>query len=142
MKFTKGYILITTILINACLSICNAQVKLPIKFTYQYKKNDPDNVRLIVENLSGRTYYYTIGVEGLTDTGWVGLNADINSIGQNDFLVLKPIKKKTRIIKDQSKKKVLFAYDYVKPKKIRFCVTYFEKQDVRSKLEEIYLPPI
>ena len=64
-----------------------------IKFTYHYtNKNDSDDIKLIVRNLSRvNTYYYSIAVEGLTDTGWIGLNADINSLGQNDFWVLKPI---------------------------------------------------
>ncbi len=120
------------------------QKKLLIKFTYQYaNKNDSNNIKLIVENTSStKTFFYSIGVGALTDTGWVGLIADINSIGQNGFLSLKPIRYKSTAIKNVSKKQILFIYSYYKPKKIRFNVIYYEKKDFESKGEIIYSMPI
>lgn len=53
--------------------------------TYKNVKSR-DIVELAVKNNSiEKTYYYSIGVAGFTDTGWVGLTADINSLGKNDF---------------------------------------------------------
>lgn len=122
----------------------NKQNKLPMQFTYQYvNKNDSDKVKLIAKNVSpNKTFYYSIAVQGLADTGWVGLLSDINSLGQNDFWALKPIKPHTCITKYVSKKKVLFVYAYYKIRKIRFNLVYYEKKDFESKSKNIYLPPM
>lgn len=132
------------LLFNVFIGMASTQKESPIKFSYQYiKKNDSDNVKLIVENvLSTKTFYYSIGVEGLTDTGWVGLNADINSLGVNEFWALKAIKPRSKVIKTVSKKRIFHLYKYYKITKIKFGVTYFEKKDFSSKSETIYLPPM
>lgn len=138
----KKYFLLL-ILINAFPGVADAQ-KPPIKFAYRYvKKNDSDNIKLFIENASStKTIYYSIGVEGLTDTGWIGLNADINSLGMNEFWVLKPIKPKSKTGKDVSKKRIFNLYRVKRITQIKFGVTFFEKKDFSSKSETIYLPPM
>lgn len=138
----KKYLLLI-ILNYAFADIADAQ-KQPIKISYQYlKENDFDNIKLIVENVSfTKTVYYSIGVEGLIDTGWIGLNADINSLGMNEFWALKPIKPKSKAGKYVSKKKIFNLYRVKKITQIRFGVTFFEKKNFDSKSITIYLPPM
>lgn len=139
----KKYTILAIMFFNLCLG-CAAQPKQPINFTCSYAKaNDSDNVKLIVKNLlPDKTFYYAISVAGLTDTGWAVLNSDINSIGQNDFLVLKPLKSKSTVVKYISKKKILFIYTYYKPRKIRFSLMYYKKQDFETEGKIIDLPPL
>ena len=102
------------------------------------QKSSPDKIKLTVENLtSTKTYYYTIGLSALTDTGWVSLLGDIDSFGQNDFISILPIRGNKKVVKYISKENVLFMYSYYKPKKIRFQLSYFEKQDFKSNHEAI-----
>jgi len=119
-----------------------AQNKLPVKFTYNYaSERNHNNIKLVVHNVSAiKLYYYTIGVQALTDTGWVGLNGDINSLGQNDFLKLNPIKSQGRFAKIVSKKKILDLYKYDHSKKIRLSMLCCDKQDLDSNCQTIYLP--
>lgn len=134
--------IILSILFTTFIGSAEAQKDIPIKFWSQYvKKTDSDNVKLMIENLSSaKTYYYSVGVEGLTDTGWVGLNADINSLGMNEFLTLKPIRPKSQIVKAVSKSRIFFLYKYHNIIKIRFGITYFEKNDFNSRNKSIFLP--
>lgn len=92
--------------------------------------------------LPDKTLYYAISVSGLTDTGWVVLNSDINSIGKNDFLALKPLKPKSTNIKCISKNKILFIYSYYNPKKIKFSLMYYQKKDFETEGKIIDLPSL
>lgn len=140
----KKYITFTIVFWNLFLINAIAQSKHPISFAYMdAKSNDSDTIKLSIRNLSkDKTFFYSISVSGLTDTGWVVLNSDINSIGQNDFLVLKPLKPNKKYIKSISKKKIFFIYAYYRPQKIRFSLMYYEKQDFESEGGIIELPPL
>jgi hypothetical protein len=142
----KRYIIALTLL-SCYWEVMRAQnvgSKPLVVFSYQYPdKNDSDKVKLIVKNISpDRTLYYTIGVQGFTDTGWVVLNPDINSLGQNDFVALKPIKPHAIAIKNLSKKHIGFLYAYYGIRKLRFSLGYYGKQDFDSKSHIIYLEPM
>src|SRR5215216_5740486 len=115
------------------------QEKIPIKFSYQYLGKNHDTIKLSVENVSKRTYYYSIALQGYIDTAWVPLLSDINSLGENEFLVLKSLKPGSRAAKEISKKRINYLYSFKKIKKIRFGVMYYEKQDLDSKGDIIYL---
>jgi len=133
---------IELLLISICFYFAStAQNKSPITFTGNYSnKNNLDDIKLVVENKSSeKTFYYSIVLEGYNDTTWVPLLSDINSLGINEFLALKPLKPKNKAVKNVSKNKIFRLYKYYK---IRFGVMYYEKQDLKSKGEIIYLPPI
>jgi hypothetical protein len=132
------------ILFEAFAGIVYAQQEAPIKFGYQYvNKKDADNVQLKLENVSTeKVFYYVIGVQGLTDTGYVGLVADINSLGKNDFLAIKPLLPKSSVTKSVSKRRMYYLYNQKNIKKLRFEVTYYEKRDFDSKSQIIYLHPL
>jgi len=138
----KKYILLI-ILFEAFGGILYAQKESPIKFYQHVNGKDADNIQLKVENVSNvKTFYYTIGVQGLTDTGYVGLVADINSLGQNEFLVLKPLHPKSNAIKSVSKKRIYDIYNQKHIRKLKFEVSYYEKKDFNSKSQVIYLTPL
>jgi hypothetical protein len=121
-----------------------AQDQVPMKFSYRYlRKGDSNDIKLIVTNTSpNQKFYYYVGVQALADTGWVGLLADIDALGQNEFLALIPINAREKAIKIVSRRRISLNYPRYAHKKIRFQVTYYEKQDFNSKSETIYLPPI
>lgn len=136
--------LLLIILFETFGGIIYAQKESPIKFNCQYvNKTDSDNIQLKVENLSNvKTFYYAIGVQGLTDTGYVGLVADINSLGQNEFLTLKPLPPKSNVLKSVSKERIYYLYNQKHIKQLRFEVTYYEKKDLNSGSQIIYLTPL
>jgi hypothetical protein len=104
MKITKQ--LITILLFSISLqNISKAQNNPPISFRYEYPdKNDLDKIKLIVENTSPtKTFYYSIALQVYNDTAWFPLLSDINSLGTNEFFVLKPIKPRSKIVKYVSK---------------------------------------
>jgi hypothetical protein len=140
----KKHYTLAMVFFDLSLDSAIAQPKQPIDFTCAYAKaNDSDNIRLTARNhLSDKTFYYAISVAGLTDTGWVVLNSDINSIGQNDFLVLKPLRPNSADAKYVSKKKILFIYAYYKPKRIRFSLMYHKKLDFKTEGKVIDSPPL
>jgi hypothetical protein len=125
-------------------SLVVAQNQAPINFSSQYlRKGDSNDIKLIVRNSSSnQTFYYCVGVQALADTGWVGLLADIDALGQNDFLALTQIKARERAIKTVSRRRIFLNYPRYAHKKIRFEIEYYEKQDFESKSKIIYLPPI
>ncbi len=55
----------------------------------------------------------------------------------NEFIILKPIKPKTKVVKLLSLERILYPY-----LKIRFDVTYYEQQDFNANRNTIFLPPI
>lgn len=123
--------------------VSTAQNKKDLAFSAEFKMGSIDDIIVLnVKNVSSRTYYYFISAAGLTDTGWVSLISDINSLGQNGFVALKPLKSKSTVVKYISKKKILFIYAYYKPRKIRFSLMYYEKQDFESEGKIIELPPL
>ena len=132
----------TLIIIFAFAVMALAQNPLPIKFSYQYvKKSDSDNIKLIVQNISKKTFYYSIAIQGRNDTGWVSLLSDINSLGQNEFLSLKPLTPGSKIVKYTSMKRIWYIYEYYKISKIRFGAMYYEKKNFDSKGGIIYIDP-
>lgn len=138
----KKYILLI-IFLEAFGGAVYAQNGSPIKFSYRYVNKDSDSIQLKIENESTvKTFYYVIGIQGLTDTGYVGLVADINSLGKNDFLALKPLHHKSNSTKSVSKRKIYYLYNQKNIKKLRFEVTYYEKKDFDSKSQIIYLPAL
>ena len=133
------------IFILGCLfpSLVIAQNQDPIKFSYQYlRKGDSNDIKLIVQNNSSkRTFYYSVSLASLVDTGWVTLLSDIDALGQKEFLALLPIKAGQKVIKKVSKKRIISLYQTYPIKKVRFGVMYYEKPTLESKGEIIYLPP-
>jgi hypothetical protein len=132
-------ILLVLLLIYSCN---RAQNKSPLQFTYSYaNKKDSDLISLIVINQSAsKTFYYTISLQVLNDSGWKPLLADINSANQNEFVSLKPIKAHSKAVKVISKLKIRGLIPYYKSQKIRFGLMYYEKKDFDSKSHVLYLP--
>lgn len=114
----------------------------PIEFNYKYKDKYHDSVELIVFNKSDKMKFFSIAVGGLTDTGWIGLTADINSLGSNDFWGLTAIAPKEKITKLCSKKRIFYLYDYKNISRIRFSLMYFEEREITDKYKRIDLAPM
>jgi hypothetical protein len=130
------------ILLTSFIRFVNAQNEAPIHFICEYK-NEDSSIRISIENISPKkTYYYSVGIEGLTDTGWIGLTADINSLGTNDFWALIPITPGNRLIKYISKERILHIYASKKITQVRFEIEYFEKKDFNSKKQSITSSPM
>ena len=140
----------TTEVCNVCSCVPDSEVRkpppekliFPITFTQASDKiNSSTNIKLFVENTSTRkTYYYSIGIEGYKDSCWEPIICDINSLGMNEFIKLKPLKPKMKIVKFISKKSIHRLYpQYMN---IRFYVMLYEKQDFYADGDIIYLPPI
>lgn len=110
--------------------------------TYKNVKSR-DIVELAVKNNSiEKTYYYSIGVAGLTDTGWVGLTADINSLGKNDFFSIKPIEPLSEKKKLVSKRKIFLLYDYCQISEIKFFLIYYDSPIISNTYKKIELQPM
>lgn len=114
----------------------------PIEFNYKYKDKYHDTVELIVFNKSDKMKSFSIGVAGLTDTGWAGLTADINSLGSNDFWGLTAIAPKEKITKLSSKKRIFYLYGYYNISEIKFSLMYFEKKEISNDYKVIDLQPM
>lgn len=114
----------------------------PIEFNYKYKDKYHDSVELIVFNKSDKMKFFSIAVGGLTDTGWIGLTADINSLGSNDFWGLTAIAPKEKITKLSSKKRIFYLYDYYNISEIKFSLMYFEKKEISNDYRVIELDPM
>ncbi|MFT3945669.1 MAG: hypothetical protein QM763_01745 [Agriterribacter sp.] len=137
----KQYAFLALLICVAIIS--SAQNKKDVVFSAEFKKGSVDSIIILnVKNASSKTYYYFISAAGLTDTGWVSLISDINSLGQNGFIALKPLKPKNTVVKCISKKKILFIYAYYKPQKIRFSLMYYNKRDFEAEGKIIDLPPL
>ena len=138
----KKYFLL--LLLSIFYYVSSSQVLRPIKFSYKYLKNsDSDLIKLTVRNVSNnKTFYYSIALQGNSDTGWVSLLSDINSLGMNEFLFLKPIKPDQKVSKQVSKRRIIFLFKYYKIKKIKFGVMYYPSRDFAAKSEIIFLPPM
>jgi hypothetical protein len=135
------FLLANTVTITGSSYRQNAPVIL-FKATY-LTPSDSDHIKLTAENLSAsKTYYYSIGAMGLTDTGWVGLITDINSLGQNDFWGLVTLTPKNKTVKVVSKKRIMRLYAYKNITRIRFSLNYFARKDISSKSERIVLGPM
>jgi len=142
----KKYLIQIQFLIFSFLT-CNilvAQDTSEIKFSYRYlnKRDSSHDIKLTVENQSKKTIYYSIALQGYTNSGWKPLLSDINSLGTNDFLVLKLLKPKAKEIKIVSKKKINNRYKHYNINKIRFGIMFYEKQDLKSKGQIKYLDPL
>lgn len=119
------------------------QERVPVTITYSFStKSDSDVVKLVVKNQSKKLYYYSITLGGLINGEWESLLSDINSLGQNEFTVLKPIKGKSPIIKQVSLRRIYTLYEHKKPSQIRFGVMFYEKRDFQSKGSITYTSPI
>ena len=137
----KRYAFLALLICVAIISL--AQNKKDVVFSAEFKKGSTDSIIILdVKNASSKTFYYFISAAGLTDTGWVSLVSDINSLGQNGFIALKPLKPKSTIVKYISKKKILFIYAYYNPQKIRFSLMYYKKRDFETEGKVIELPAL
>ena len=69
------------------------------------------------------------------------LLSDINSLGKNEFLALRPLRPQEKIAKFVSQKKIFAGYKHEKFKKFRFGVMYYEQKSLKSIGNIIYLKP-
>ncbi|MBA3674075.1 MAG: hypothetical protein H0W75_03820 [Chitinophagaceae bacterium] len=135
----KKYILIT--LFNVFHLVLIAQEKTDIIFTAKIKKCRQDSIVIEVKNISQKTFYYYIGVEGLTDTGYVSLLSDIKSIGQNGFIKLTSIKPKAKFSQIISRKRIVRMCN-CRIRKLRFYISYFISHSFESQNRVIRLTPM
>ena len=98
-----------------------AQDKSLLFFSAEYPKSkNADSIKLKVHNKSNtKTFYYSIVLQGFKDTSWIPLISDINSLGKNEFLGLKPLRPQEKITKFVSRKKIFEAYKHKKFKEFR-----------------------
>jgi hypothetical protein len=135
---------ICTIAISMFGNSCYSQDTTLIKFA-AFAENSNGRIKLIATNKSNkRTIYYSIGVQGYSDTGWVHLTSNIDAIGQNDFLAFKPIKPHSRIVKYISRKEITNEYIRYPTKRIRFYIMFRETRQYDELRNDgiIFLSPI
>src|ERR1700722_18994289 len=98
----------------------------PVEFNCSYQNaNDTDSIKLMLTNRSEKTtYFFSLGIEGLKDTGWTNLLSNADALGKNEWFGLRPISPHKRKIKVMSMKRIYYIYNYAKIKKIRFFVIY------------------
>ena len=120
-----------------------AQNNSPLFFSAEYPKSrNADSIKLKVHNKSNaKTFYYSIALQGFKDTSWIPLISDINSLGKNEFLALKPLRPQEKITKFISRKKIFEAYKHKKFKEFRLGVMYYDQPSLKSKGNIIYLQP-
>ena len=115
--------------LNICISQ-NNKIKFSVKeIFYTHKKS----VKIEAYNDSKRIIYYCIGVRAFTDTGYVGLTANIDAIGKIDFLALKKLNVNSKVVKYVSKKSIATIYNYISIKKLQFYLLVHYKKDFNSK---------
>lgn len=126
------------IVVNSCL----AQNRNQLTFSAEFKSGNANYILLEVKNLSSKTYYYYIGVEGLVDTGYIAILSDIKSIGQKGFLKLVPIKPHSKFVKSISKKSIIKECYCHSISKLRFYIAYFPENNFDAHSEVIKAAPL
>lgn len=122
---------------------CLGQKNIKVEFRSKNLGENSDIMRLIVKNTSQKEkYFYSIFLAGYSDTSWVHLLSDINSLGMNEFTALKPLLPGAKPIKNVSVARIKSIYSYANLTKIRFGVMIYKKQSFDSKGETILLEPI
>lgn len=149
MKSTLIILVWSIVILIGCLNTADkdAPDTIPLKqskmeFSYDSVSATSDTVKLKVSNRSEKTLYYSIGVSGLTDTGWVGLTPDINSLGSELSWGLTTILPMSSEVRPVSKERIFYLYDYKNIARIRFSLMYFEEREITDKFERIDLAPI
>jgi hypothetical protein len=115
----------------------------PIDFICSYQNaNETDSIKLTITNRSeNTTYFFSLGIEGLKDTGWTNLLSNADALGKNEWFGLRPISPHKHKIKIMSMKRIYYIYNYAKIKKIRFFVIYGTDQSLTGKEKLLYASP-
>lgn len=114
----------------------------PVQFSFSYpNRTDSNWVQLTIDNKTDSAIYYSVGIDGLSDTGWVHLLSNLDALGKNEWFGLKTLSPHQFEKEQISKERVYYIYRYVKPQKIRFYLLYSNRRSSHGIQKVLFVYP-
>ena len=102
-------------------------------------KNDTNQIRINIKNISSDTLYYTIGLSLLVNSQWKNVLADINSLNKHEIIIYKTLYPSQEVIKLISKHDIHLHFNYFDFAKVRFGIAFNRREEDKEII--IVFPP-